>query len=109
MVKGFSVPCRGINGCVTALTQVRGAQKKAIALVQKARVKWASDGNNAISQAVNTFAGGANGTDPRSLGGLQANVLKQYSAMKAALLEMGVGGDIPDSPNFVFSRIARAS
>ncbi len=86
MVPGFAIPCKGINGCVTAFQNVRKQKKDQNAAAQKAKVKFVSDGNAQVSQAVQNFAG--------QLAEVQKTVKAQFSRMSQIL-----GVDAPEEPN----------
>lgn len=87
MVGGFQVPCRGINGCVTALKTVRDRQKDHLALAQKAKMKFVNDGNQQVQQQLQGFA------QVLSVG--SNAITEMFSKFKTSMIAMGVT-DIPD-------------
>ncbi|MBS1960003.1 MAG: hypothetical protein JST80_11055 [Bdellovibrionales bacterium] len=86
MVGGFTVPCRGVNGCVTALKSVRDRQKDHLALAQKAKMDYVNKGNQQAQQQLQSFS--------QILGVGSRAIQDQFAKMKQALGVAGVT-DIP--------------
>jgi hypothetical protein len=91
MVRGFTVPCRGINGCVTSLKQVRDAQKKQSLMAEQQKTKFVNDSNQQVQTQVQGFA--------QFLSGVQNVVMNQFNNMKQILANMNVAG--PEQPKYM--------
>ncbi len=81
-VGGFTVPCKGINGCVTALQNVRTAKKEQNANAQKAKVEFVRSGNDAVQKQLTAFA--------QQLNQVQQSVAAQFGDLKQFLLDKKV-------------------
>ncbi len=103
--QSFSIPCKGLNGCITALTQVRTQQNNAISAVQKNRVKWANDGNSQITSALSSLIGAGGGTQNsygmggNTLNSLQASVLTTFGNVQSIMAKYNLGKP-PESPKY---------
>ena len=67
MVRGFNIPCRGIDGCVTSFKAVRDAQKKQIAMAQQVKTQFVNTGNQQVQTQVQGFAQFLSGVQSPSL------------------------------------------
>ena len=99
MLPGFSVSCKGIDGCVTAFQQVRKAKNEQIHTAQKAKADFVQNSNAQVQSQLSSYS--------QSVAAAQKAVLAQYNSMKATTDRLGVTA--PDMPNFMQGEPLEAS
>lgn len=92
MIGGFTVTCKGINGCVTALQQVKTAKKQQVTAAQKAMVDFVQSSNSQIQAQLNNYG--------QSVAAVQSQVLAQYASIKQ-LMAQTIGAAGKDAPPFM--------
>lgn len=125
MIGPISVPCRGINACVTALKTVRDRQKEHVNLAQKVKLKFVADGNNMVQKQLQDFSSvlqvGSRmiqahfAAMKNKLGELGVTEMPKLNMMQGAALKPGMGGpegkepgpfEMPESMAGVLSQMA---
>lgn len=82
MKPGFMVPCRGINGCVTALKAARQQQQDQLTAARQIKTKMIQESNQNVDAQLQNFAVG--------LQSAAVTVRNQFEAMRDALAKLGV-------------------
>lgn len=82
MKPGFMVPCRGINGCVTALKAARQQQQDQLTAARQIKTKMIQESNQNVDAQLQNFAVG--------LQSAAVTVRNQFEAMRDALVKLGV-------------------
>jgi hypothetical protein len=82
MKPGFTVPCRGINGCVTALKASRQQQQDQLTSARQIKLKMIQDSNQSMDSQLQSFAGAL------QLGA--QTVKRQFEAMRDAMVSLGL-------------------
>jgi hypothetical protein len=82
MIAGFSVACRGINGCVTTYQNIRSQKKTQLTTAAKASEDFVNQGNTTIQNQLQAFAG--------NLSGLQQQVTASFNAIADKLAALGM-------------------
>lgn len=76
-----TVACKGINGCITVLKNIRTGKKAQLANSQKQLVKFVNESNGMVKKQLGAYA--------EVLSKLQKNLKTQFSRMNRALDAMG--------------------
>ena len=80
-IPSLTVPCKGVNGCVTVFQGVRKAKKNQLVLAQKQTVDFVNKSNAQIKSQLSGYAA--------FIGQLQASVKGQFDGLNGALASMG--------------------
>lgn len=91
-VPGFSVPCKGINGCVTVLQQVRKGKMTQLKMAQKVQQTFINKNNSMVKDQLSQFG--------RFLGGIQGTLNSQFAKI-SQIARSSLGISVPDKPRFM--------